>query len=162
MATEFTITESDYVNAAVLAGRASRKQSTWLLVAAAVLLAVAVLDPLHLRPTGLCGLLCGIFGYYGALHVITPWQARKAYRNYKAMHGGLLIDIKPEGFWVATKTGENLAQWQSLLKWRENHEYLLAYIAPKLFYIVPKRIAGAGFDVEELRRVLRSKVGNPV
>jgi hypothetical protein len=162
MATEFTITESDYVNGAILSGRASRTQSTWLLAGAAVLLAVAIFDPVHLRPTGIWVLLCGIFGYYGTLHLVTPWQARKAYRNYQSIHGALLIDIRPEGFWVATKTGENLAKWESLLKWRENHDYLLAYIAPKLFYIVPKRIAGAGFDVEELRRLLREKLGNPV
>lgn len=162
MEIQYTISEADYVNSIKLAAVASRKQLVWLSVGAFGLLFLGILGTDSLKPMGYCGLIFGFLGYFITLYIVSPWQAKRHYRKYKSIQKPVSIELVDGGFTITSDSGQGNAKWENLLKWRENNKYVLVYLAPKIFYMIPKRIEESGFDMELLRLLLREKLGDPI
>ncbi len=161
MEVQYTISEADYVDSIKLAVVASRRQLVWLSVGGLGLLLIAVFGSESLKPMGYISLFFGVLGYFVSLYIISPWQAKRHYKNYKSIQKPLKIEQTDGGFTVTAENGQGNVKWENIFKWRENNKYILVYQAPKLFNMIPKRIEEAGFDVEGFRRLLREKVGDP-
>ncbi len=162
MEIQYHISEADYVNSVKLAAVATRKQLIWLGAGGFGLLLLGVLGPDGMKGIGYSGLVCGILGYFISLYLYAPWQAKRHYRNYKTIHRPLNIELVEGGFSIRTENSQNNVKWENLLKWREDSNYVLVYFAPKMFYMVPKRITELGFELEEFRQLLRDKLGAPI
>ena len=162
MEIQYTISENDYVKSNKLASVATKKQLIWLGAAGFGLLLLGVFGQGSLKGMGYFGLACGILGYFITLHLVTPWQAKRFYRNYKSIQAPLKIAMVDGGFTISAENGQSNVKWENLLKWREDKNYILIFFAPKLFYLIPKRIAKLGFDTEGLKRLLRENLGDPI
>jgi hypothetical protein len=159
MTIEFTISEKDFVNSAKLSSYASRKQFFWLSFVGLLLLLLAVFGGHKFRYIFLFGVVGGIVGYFFTVFVICPFQARRHYRKYKRIHKPASFTLQKDGYRIWNDGGESVVKWSELLKWRENKDYILLYVAPKLYHILPKRLADSGVDFTDIVDKLESKVG---
>ncbi len=130
----------------------------YLLVAGALVL-IAIFGSVLLRSGAIGGLIGGgvvaIFGRY----VITPILAKRHYRKYKAIHDEFIIGLSDDGVRIESSNAKGILPWSDILKWRENREFLLLYLMPRLYHIVPKSIARQGFDIALLVNGLNKNVG---
>ncbi|MGJ7606903.1 YcxB family protein [Variovorax sp. LT1R20] len=46
-----------------------------------------------------------------------------------------------------------------MLKWRQDDRFVLLYLMPRLFHVLPKSVASQGFDVAALVERLNRHVG---
>lgn len=159
---EYRITEDDYVKAASLGARATKRQLVNFGGAALMLALVIVFGPAKWKIIGLFGLIGGAVGYCAALFLVTPWNARKNYRKLNFGQHPLKLRFTGEEFAVESEGKAAQAKWEELPRWRENNDIILLYLAPRMYYLIPKRVARAGLDVEQIGRLLREKVGPPI
>jgi hypothetical protein len=47
-----------------------------------------------------------------------------------------------------------------MLEWRQNDDYVLVYLMPRMYHIIPKSIEESRFDLKSLIAALGKKVGN--
>jgi hypothetical protein len=157
---EYTITENDYVSAAKLAGVATKKQLIWLSLLGLLLLLFALFGENSLRFMGIFGISFGIIGYFLTLYVISPLIAKRHYRRYKLLHQPLRFTVTDSGYMVKNDSGEITVKWSDLLRWRENNEFILLYFAPKLFHMVPKKLAENDLTTSEIEHELSKQLGS--
>ena len=159
MEARFRISEKDYVNALKLHGRLTPKLMAIYLSVAGALLLIAVFGPSLIREGAIGGLIGGgivvIFGRY----LFTPILAKHHYGKYKAIHDEFVIDLSGDGVCIASSNAKGILPWNNILKWRENEEFLLLYLMPKLYHIVPKSISKQGVDIALLVENLNKYVG---
>jgi hypothetical protein len=162
MEVQYSISETDYVKCVKLAATPTRKQMVLLGAGGIGLLMLGVFGPDSVKVVAFPALICGVIGFFTVLYLITPNQAKSHYRKFGSIHTPLFLDILEGGFSIRTEYGHNEVQWEKLLKWREDDTCVIAYFAPKKFYMFPKRIADSGFDMEGFRKSLRENIGTPV
>jgi hypothetical protein len=159
MIAKFRISEKDYVSALKLYGKLTPKMLAIYLLVAGVLVLVAVFGTTLLSSGAIGGLAGGgivvIFGRY----VITPILARRHYREYKAIHDAFAISLSDDGVCIESSNAKGFLPWSDILKWRENDEFLLLYLMPRLYHIVPKSLSEEGFDIDLLVNGLNKNVG---
>jgi len=156
---KFRISESDYVRALKLYGKLTRKLIAMYFLLAVTLVLVAIIGTPIVRSGAIGGLIGGgivaVFGRY----VFTPLLAKRHYRQYKAMHDEFAIRLSDDGVVFESSNAKGLLTWSNILKWRENDEFLLLYIMPRLYHIVPKSLAREGLDIDSLVTNLNERVG---
>ena len=157
---EYTITEYDYVRALKLAAVATRKQLLWLSLLGLFLLLLALFGNHSVRFAGIFGISFGIIGYFLTLYVVSPLMARRQYRKYKLLHQPFRFVLTDSGYIVKNESGELNVKWSDLLRWRANDEFILLYFAPKLFHLVPKKIAEKEIDISEIEQKLAAQIGS--
>ena len=159
MEAKFRVSEIDYVNALKLYGRLTPKMVALYLLIAGALVLIAIFGSVLLRSGAIGGLIGGgvvaIFGRY----VIAPILAKRHYRKYKAIHDEFIIGLSDDGVRIESSNAKGILPWSDILKWRENREFLLLYLMPRLYHIVPKSIAQQGFDIALLVNGLNKNVG---
>ena len=99
----------------------------------------------------------GLLVAYFALYL--PWCAKRNYRNYKAAHQPITIDVLDDGIHVTTENGAAHIPWDHILKWRRNSTLIVFYSSPVLFHIVPGRFFENEEEIEVLATLLGEKVG---
>ena len=159
MEARFRISEDDYVNGLKLYGKLTPKMMAIYLLVAGALLLIAIFGPTLIRSGAIGGLIGGgivvIFGRY----LFTPMLAKHHYGKYKAIHDEFVIDLSGDGVCIASSNAKGILPWNDILKWRENEDFLLLYLMPRLYHIVPKSISKQGFDTALLVDNLNKYVG---
>ena len=56
----------------------------------------------------------------------------------QAIQMAVRVELKAEGLAMASRDGQGLLRWETVLKWREDEEFVLIYLAPRLFHILPE------------------------
>jgi hypothetical protein len=161
MRTTFRISEADYVAAMKLYGRTTRRFNIVFWSVIAILHLVLFLTPGKIMLTLLMMWFCGLVFFLAMQFVITPYIARRHYRNYKSMHEEFQIELLPEGVYLTGDDFSNKVLWNKMLKWRCDDSYILIFIMPRLFYMVPQSLAAQGFDTAALMDGLTKHVGKP-
>ena len=159
---QYNITKKDYIESVKLAAVATKKQFLWLCIVGLGLLFFALFGPKGIKGIGYLGLIGGVAGYFATLHVISPWQAKISYKNYKIIQDTITLTLEEDGYTMESINGTNEMKWENLLKWREDEKIVLVYYTPKIFHTVPKRLADLGFDIEHFRNLLQENLGAPV
>jgi hypothetical protein len=94
--------------------------------------------------------------------VLTPYNARAAFRESKALSEPQEMTWNDEGLAFAASTWTATPPWSQFLKWREGKSYYLLYSSRGSFRIVPKR----AFKDETVRaafeRAIREKIARRV
>jgi hypothetical protein len=75
------------------------------------------------------------------------------------MQKQMSIELATEGLSFKTKNGNSILPWADIYSWRESNEYILIYIAPKMYHTIPVRLGESGFPIKELKSELSSHVG---
>jgi hypothetical protein len=162
MEARFRISEQDYVDAQKLYGKPSTRMKAIYLVVTGLLALIAIYGTPILKSGAIGGIIGGVLVVILGRLVITPVLGRRHYRKYKAIHDEFVIGIRDDGVSIKSSTAKGMLPWSDILKWRENDEFLLLYLMPRLYHIVPKSIAQQGFDIPLLVNRLNEHVGNSV
>ena len=158
----YQISEDDYLKALILGGLFSWKyylRVSLIALLLAVMLFIAPETGQYMAAGGLIGVVIFIVL---ARYVILPAKIRKNYQKYKLMHDEVGIQLEDEGIHHTVPDGEQLIRWEKIVKWRHNYAYILLYISPRLFLVIPKSIVAKGFDVPMLVIRLTQQVGKAV
>jgi len=159
MTARFRISEKDYVSALKLYGKLTpRMLAIYLLVAGALVL-IAIFGTTLLRSGAIGGLIGGGIVVILGRNVVTPLLAKRHYRKYKAIHNEFSISLSDGGVCIESTNAKGFLPWSDILKWRENDEFLLLYLMPRLYHIVPKSLSQRGFDIDLLVNGLNKNVG---
>lgn len=161
MEARFRISENDYIDALKLYGRFTPKAVAVCLAVSVTLILVAVFGSSVFRGGAIGGLVGGGIVLILGRSVVTPLLARRHYRKYKAIHDEFVIGLVDEGVSLEASNAKGIIPWGDILKWRENEEFILLYLMPRLYHIVPKSIAQQGFDIALLVNALNKNVGTP-
>ncbi|MCK5034476.1 MAG: YcxB family protein [Candidatus Sabulitectum sp.] len=159
METTYTITEDDYAGAMKLFHKITPGKATVYAIVTMALILTAF-SGLEIISAGASGGLIGIFLLLVPGRLIAmPFLAKRQYRKYKAIQEPVTVQLTDEGVNFTTADGGGIIRWEKLLKWRQNEKYILIYPMPKLFHIIPVRVADSGFDIQALVKLLESRVG---
>jgi hypothetical protein len=158
---QYRITEDDYVKAMRLhtwRDAIARPSATQLAVrfAIVILLGFAVwIEPI----VGLVAIL--VFAIAVAVFLLfwLPAVTRKQYKQHTAIHDPLTVELLDDGIKFSSADGETKALWPKVFQWRQNDQFVLVYRMSLMFHIVPKSLAGEGFDIPLLVRHLAEHVG---
>ncbi|MFT4195427.1 YcxB family protein [Ottowia sp.] len=156
----YHVSEEDYVRAGQLFARPTL--GAWLFMIALELgcLALAVWGTTTAwRVVGLCAAVGGVLG--GALvhWFISPRLMRQHYQRYKAMQEEQTVALAEDGLHFSSPSGASHVRWDAVHRWRRDERYILVYPMPRLFHVVPRRVAEQGFDVAALEAALARHVG---
>lgn len=161
--TPYRISEQDYLRSSRLGGRLRTRHRNLLLAGLFVLVAMALYSlKIGDKAMGSTLIACVFGGLLAALVirlVVRPILVRRQYRRYALMQQGQKVGFAPEGLHFQSAVGQAVVNWSNFHGWRENDEFLVLFIAPRVFYVLPKRIAEAGFPLESLRTTLAREVG---
>ncbi|WP_165667810.1 YcxB family protein [Metapseudomonas otitidis] len=161
--TPYRISEQDYLRSSRLGGRLRTRHRNLLLAGVFVLVAMALYSLKVGDRATAYPLVAGIGG--GGLValalrlLVQPMLMRRQYRRYALMQQEQRVGFAPEGLHFQSAVGEAVVHWANFHGWRENEAFLVLFIAPRVFYVLPKRIAEAGFPLEALRNALAREVG---
>ncbi len=163
MQATFNITEQDYVKSAIINGEPTRKTKIFHFTVDALLILAGTLSFLN----GNYALAGAMFGTaIGA--VILPFSIKKLfgplllkrhYKKYRQIQRSISVQLTTDGIFYSTDSGTALLKWADIFSWRESSEYILVYVAPKIYHILPTRLIELGFPIEDLKTALHNNVG---
>lgn len=159
METKFRISENDYVNALKLYGKLSPKMLIVYLSVAGGLILIAIFGSPLIRSGAIGGVIGGAIVAILGRYILSPMLARRHYRKYKAIHDEFSVGLNDDGVSIESSNAKGLIPWSNILKWRDNDDYVLIYLMPRLYHIVPKSVSHDGFDVDLLINSLNRNVG---
>lgn len=159
MVARFQISEKDYVNALRLHEKLTSKMMAIYFLSAAALVLIAIFGTTLLRSGAIGGLVGGGLVVILGRHLVTPMLAKRHYRKYEAIQEEFTISLSDAGVFLESSNAKALLPWSNILKWRENDEFLLLYLMPRLYHIVPKSLSREGFDIDSLVDGLVKNVG---
>jgi hypothetical protein len=158
MIATFRISEDDYADALKLSARLTRLRLALLVAIAVLLLLGALIGGRDLWSASLGGLI-GLVAVVVATRLLTPVLARRSYRKYKAMQAEFRAELLDTGLRLASPHGDGTVIWENILKWRQDDRFVLIYLMPRLFHILPQSVAAQGFDLPALIERLNRHVG---
>ncbi|MET3494253.1 YcxB family protein [Variovorax boronicumulans] len=159
MTATFKISEDDYVDAMRLYGRMPRL-ARWVVIAiAAGLLLTAIFGSRQIQSGALGGLVGGTLVLLALRYLVLPMSARRHYRKYKGIQDEFSVELQDDCLRLWAAHGESRIIWTNLLKWRQDDRFVLLYLMPRLFHVLPKSVASQGFDVDALVERLNRHLG---
>jgi len=93
------------------------------------------------------------------LVMTVPWQAKRAFRLYKAMSERFSVDARPEGLFFRRTNGESLLPWDHIVKWRSNRKVLVLYPTTNIYHVMPARLFADSAAYEAFAKMLEERVG---
>ncbi|MGI9412498.1 MAG: YcxB family protein [Hyphomicrobiales bacterium] len=167
MIQEYKISEDEYVEAMRLG-----TNSKLLFVSLATVVAIAVIFEFGFVNTdpSLVYVVAYVFGislivyavYVAVMRFAVTQNFRKHYRQYKLIQSPMTMEVVEDGVHFTSDLANSRLEWDHFTGWREDDRYILLYVAPRMFHIVPKRISEDGFDVDRFRARLTETLGPPI
>lgn len=146
---KFRITERQAVGAAMLAS--ARKLPIpiyWLLIAATLVIAIALLIPA--RGSGLIyevlipALIALMIVVVLLQYVYLPWKVRQHHRQAASFRDEITLSWDDDRFRLNGERGSIDFAWTDFHRWSENDDLLLLYHSDLLFHAVPKEALSEG------------------
>ncbi len=162
----FTLTEDEYVDAALLAAAPRRWQ--WLaagglaLAVGAGLIYLASIDWRPAAALAVVSVVVMIVFPFIRLRVVLPMQRRREYRCFAPARLARGIAILPDGVALETEKGMFALHWEDLMSWRHNARMILLCAAPRSNLPIPTRLAREGLDIMRIREAAEAAAGPPV
>ncbi len=158
----YTISETDYVAASRLY---RQRVGTW----GRVMRYALVLAGLVFAVIGLL-IHTWWLAIVGVVYALAPWWVpralhepllRRSYRKYPAMHGEQTMQIAEDGSGVIASSvaGHSNLTWPLITQWAQNEQYLLLFLQPRMYFIVPTRADLRNEVLPPLRQMLLDHVG---
>ena len=165
MESSYRICEDDYVRAMLLASRPKLRGT--VRPAAIVLAGVAILawfdrDIIGYAVGGAFGLMLLTLYVVLLRRLVVPRSLRKHYARYRLVQEPVSIALTDAGIELEGPSYKTRYRWDHFTGWREDEDWFLVALAPRLYQIIPKRIASEGFDFDLLRARLAAAGMAPV
>jgi YcxB-like protein len=161
MRATFRISEEDYVGAMMLFAKLTPRMASIYLASAVVLAVLAVFGSPVLRGGAIGGLIGGVAVTLIGRYIATPMLARRHYRKYKGIQDEFGVELVSDGVRFTSPSADGKTPWDKMYKWRQNEEFVLIYLMPRLFHIIPKSVASHEFNLQDLINRLLQHVGKP-
>lgn len=158
MEAHFKITEKDYISAIQLSTQQERLIVHLIIIALFSLAHFFIVDVFYATPL-LAAILFLIVGGILCHYVFFPFFWKRQYRKYKMIQEEITLRLENETITITSQDGQAQIDLSKMLKWKENSDYVLLYLMPRLFYIIPKRIEASGFDIHVLTDLLKKQLG---
>lgn len=159
--TTYRISQSDYIAAGKLFSRLTKKAKLILLALVPIVIAAIWFGGSWAYPV-IGGVIGGVISWALIIWIINPWSLRRHYRQHPMIHEPISVALDSTGVHFSSSYGSNLLAWVHIIKWRHNDLYVMLYQSPRVYHLIPKRIADDGFDLDTLLAQLHEKVGVPV
>lgn len=91
------------------------------------------------------------------LMLIRHFNHIRAYRETKRFSSEISIKFSENQIEVKTIDGESRLKWSTYIKYLNTNEFLLLYMSPKVFSIIPKKALGD--EAEEFVQFVKTKIG---
>ena len=157
----YLISEADYIAAQRVHMRNPRgwTKAIWPLIAVSGLVILILGIFVKSWSLGILGIFYATGKWWATKLINEPW-ARRNYRKYPAIHAEQTLRLKEDGSGVllSSSLGETNLTWPLVTRWLEDENYLLMYLQPRLFFIVPKRADPQNQVIEPLRKQLAEHV----
>lgn len=134
----YTLTESEVIKAMQLHGRGGNRT---LAVLALFGLALVLLGYYtEYKTIGFGGAIGGFVGYFMALFLIIPFNAKRQYKQNRSLRSAISIHLSEQELSFKAETGESNFQWSDIHKWKHGRGVYILYITSNMFHIVPSRV----------------------
>jgi hypothetical protein len=153
-AVSFVYVEEDFQNAYRFLMVVSPKSYAVLAIAGVVLfglLCLAVTEWEWRLGISVLAALGGVGGYCFARFWYYPRIARNQFANQPLAQLSRTIALTPGGFSMMSERGETALRWSDFIKWGAGERSILLFTSPRIFLIIPTRIADHGFPVREMK-----------
>lgn len=161
--TETTISQEECIKASNLNCRPTAKRLTclaiFILVVTSLLSNFVVTGNIQNFGFVLICVIAAIIGFEILLYLLRVYIVRRNYRLSPIVHQACSIHFLENGLLFKSKNGENLLEWKYIIKWRQNKEFILVYLTPYQYSIIPKRLEANGLDITSLENALLTHVG---
>ena len=137
MTCSYKLTESEVVNAMKLNGRGSNKTLVVLVVIGLLLVLVGAFT--EYKTIGFGGAVGGVIGYFSVLFLLMPFNAKKQYRQNRALRTEITMHLLEQGINFKSESGESNLRWSDIHKWKYGKGIYLLYITSNMFHMVPSR-----------------------
>ena len=159
MEVTYTISERDYVRVSRLASKFTAKISGIYTIVISAFALIAFFQLTEGSVISMAGLIGGLVVLAFLRLVLNPLMAKRDYRKYKSIQDPITVKLEDGGVRFVNADNVGIIKWENILKWRQNNRYVLIYLMPRLYYIVPKTVEDSGFDLSSLIEILQQKVG---
>lgn len=154
MICSYKLTEAEAVSAMQLNGRGSNK--TLLVLALVCIVLVLVGFFTEHKAISFGGAVGGLIGYFTALHILIPLNAKRQYRQQRGLRNEITMLLSEQGINFKSESEESKLQWCDILKWKFSKDIYLLYITSNIFHVVPSRALS---NESELRKLLGEHIG---
>ena len=154
MTCSYKLTESEVVNAMKLNGRGSNKTLVALIIIGLMLVLVGTFT--EYKGLGFGGAVGGLIGYFSVMFVLIPFNAKKQYREHRALRTEITMLLLEQGIHFKNDSGESKLQWSDIRKWKYGKGIYLLYITSNIFHTVPSRALS---NENEFSNLLGERVG---
>lgn len=156
MTCNYTLTESELINAMQLSRKGSYKARIILFIVSTVLLILISIFTKY-SEIGIYAFVGGLIGYFISIFLIIPYSAKKQYRQRRGLRNNINMNFSEQGINFKSEHGESIWQWRDIHKWKYSKSIFLLYISSNMFHIVPSRVL---HDETEFKKLLNKHIGS--
>ena len=154
MECSYTLTESEVVKSLQLHGRGTNATLMVLSIIGIALILLGIFT--EWKTIGFGGALGGIIGYFATVYLIIPFNAKRQFKQNRALRGEMVLSLSEQEVGLKAETGESKLQWGDVHKWKHSGGIYLLYITSNMFHMIPSRALD---DENELSNLLLKHVG---
>jgi len=154
MTCSYKLTEAEVISAMQLNGRGSNKTLVVLVIIGVVLIFVGVYTE---QKSILFASVGGLVGYFLVLFLLIPFNAKRQYRQHRALKNEIFMLLSEQGINFKSESGESKLQWSDIHKWKYGKGIYLLYVTSNMFHIIPSRSLS---NEIELKKLLSEHVGS--
>ncbi|MCF6262717.1 MAG: YcxB family protein [Xanthomonadales bacterium] len=150
----YKLSELENVQAMQLHGRGARNTLIILIFIGIILILAAIFTEYKIIATG--SVVGGVSGYFLVLFCLIPFNAKKQYKQNRALRNEITMEITEQGVNFKSESGESKLKWSDIHKWKSSGEIYLLYITSNMFHMVPSRALP---NEEMLEMLLNNNIG---
>lgn len=154
MSCSYELTQEEVVRAMQLHGRGTNRTLVAFSLIGIALVLVGVFT--DYKAIGFGGSVGGIIGYFIVLYLLIPFNAKRQYKQLRALKNEIHMTLSPQGIDFKSESGESKLQWGDIHKWKSANGVYLLYITSNMFHMVPSRALP---NENELSKLLSNNVG---
>jgi len=150
----YKLTEPEVIRAMQLHGRGTNKTLVALSIVGVALVFLGAFT--DYKAIGFGGVIGGFIGYFAVLYLLIPFNAKRQYKQHRALRNEISIALAGQGINIKSESGESRLQWNDIHKWKNGNGIYLLYITSNMFHMVPSRALSSK---NELSKLLTENVG---
>jgi hypothetical protein len=101
-----------------------------------------------------------IAAYFVSSFAFLIWQAKRTFRQYKALSDPYTIEIRSDGLYFSRQKGQGLLSWDEVIQWKQNNQLVLLYPTSNLYYVIPASVFQNSAHFQSFKELLISQLGN--
>lgn len=154
MKSTFKITEEDMVSSMQVHTKGKKITRTIMSVCGILLLIIGPMTNSTILYWSAA--LGGFCGYMLVYFVVTPFTAKKQFRENKLLKQDVEINIEKDGITFKNNSSKSFINWSDFLKWKTGKGMYLLYITSNMYQMIPFRAVD---DNELFNEQLEKRIG---